>query len=327
MMKILAPVATFEEACELIACGADELFCGFLPEEWKEKYSSLITSNDLEYRGASMSKWGELKKIARQACKNRKDVFLVLNRFFAQSQYKQIIDYTKKVLDFGIKGFIVADPNLMIFLKNKIPGIFINVSSINPVFNSEAVAFYRNLGVSRITLPQQLGLGEIKDLVNSNPDIEFEVFILNDASKNVDGLCTYQHGFEELKNPNTHELVYRNAACFLDYDIKMDKTRFGNPRGKGMIDKIATGFQLFGCVKNCGACAIKKFNDFGVMGIKISGREYPSSSKIRDVRFIKGLIDYIDTHNPGEAEFSGFAKDLFMRYYKMKCGESCYYEG
>jgi len=44
-VKILSPLNTIDETEQLILAGADEFYCGVLPEDWKNEYSVAASLN------------------------------------------------------------------------------------------------------------------------------------------------------------------------------------------------------------------------------------------------------------------------------------------
>ncbi|MEW6101756.1 MAG: U32 family peptidase [Candidatus Omnitrophota bacterium] len=324
-MKISAPVSSVEETEALIKAGAGELYCGLVPGKWREAYSGAISTNKREYERANLSNWRELKDIVRDASRFKKDVILALNNLYLQSQYPEIIQYGRRALVSGIKGLVVADLGLVSLLrKNKI-NIPVYISVINPSLNSEAAKLYGLLGVKRAVLERHMSLGEIRKITLKNRGIPFELFVLNAGSKNLDGYCAFAHGLEELKTKEPED-VFHSAACYFDYKIKMHKPAAGNSSfSADILQKIRSSFSP-ACSgrKPCAACFLPYFKKWGILALKIAGRDFPSQEKIRDVRFIRNLTDRLE-EGWSSAKFSRFARRLFKDTYSFDCGGFCYY--
>lgn len=325
-MKLLSPISRPEETEELIKAGADELYCGLLPDGWKDSYTSLAAPNRREYSRANLSNWAQLKKVIDCASKYSVKVVLALNVSYTEEQYPLVLEQTKKAASLGISGLIVSDVGLLSLLNNQYYKIPLYISTLGNVFNSGAVEFFKSLGAKRITLPWYLSPGEIKRILLKNPGMEFEVFILNDACRNVDGFCTFMHGTEELEdNSCKPELFFRSLSCNLNYKVSLTENSPTHPQAESLIEKIKTGFGLSSVVNTCGACLLKEFKEWGISGVKIAGRQYPIKVKIKSTFFIKTLLSYIDEENPNQDAFSIYAQELFRKIYRSRCKGFCAY--
>jgi len=327
-IKILAPLSSSDETEGLIAAGADELFCGVLSENWQKSYSNLACANVRYWKKANLSGMDELKKVVDTAAKSKVNVILVSNNRYTPLQYKSLIREFSQAVKIGIKGVIVADIKLINALKKEFPGLLLYISTANESFNSESAKLFKELGADKITFPEQFSLGEIKKLVKANPEVEFEIFVLNDACKNIDGFCTFVcGGIEEFKEKNYSELVYRSAPCFFDYKINLFKKSSGKINESGINDAVRSGFMLHNAEKNCAACYLKDFLDMGLTNIKIAGRYHSKNSKIKDTLFISTLVKFIENNKCTSAEYRKFARSLFKTTYKFDCGRRlCYYK-
>ncbi len=197
-MKITAPVNKPEEVEKIIKEGAGELYCGVMPAEWKNKYTNIVSPNRREWTSANLSGFDELKEVVNIAHACGVPVFLTVNTFYTQEQYPLILRQLTEANRIGVDALIAGDLGLLALLKKEGLNIDIHISNIGTAFNSETVAFYKELGAKRIILPRQLMVDEIVDLVKSESGIEFEVFGMNSGCKNIDGFCTYQHGISEI---------------------------------------------------------------------------------------------------------------------------------
>ncbi len=324
-MKILAPISNPLETEDLIKAGADELYCGLLPAEWNNIYTIIAPPNRREYYRANLSDWSELKEIVDCASGYGVDVVLALNVFYSLEQYPLLLEYAKKALSLGAKGLMVADMGFFFYLLNKeISPMSINISTVRTVLNSETIDFFKSQGAKRITLPRHISLDEIRQIVLKNPDMHFEVFVLNDGCKNIDGFCTFHHGVEELKTKEP-EFAFKTTPCHYNYDINNEN--FRNRRfAFCAIRKIKESFQIYLSLKPCAACCLFDFIKWGVYGVKIAGRQHPKESRIKDIQFIKTLLTYLDKQEMcTRGKYTEFAKELFWEIYKVKCNQCCYY--
>jgi putative protease len=316
MIKLLAPVDKAEEAEELIRAGADELYCGVLWREWLLKYP-VAALNRRPSPIANLKSFDELKKCVEIAHSYGVSVNLTINEhYYTAEQYPLLLKFIEKALDTGVDAFIVSDLGLLLTLNEMSVGVKIHVSTGGVAFNSEAVNFYRELGVSRVQLPRHLTLGEIGEICRETSDVELGVFILNSKCANIDGFCTFMHF-------SSQDPMFHNA-CMLLYQVYVESAE--NDEKKivaGVRQKVWERFHIDD--RPCGACALYEFNEFGLDYVKIVGRGYPTLKKIVDIKFIRMLLDLLK-NNPSREEFRKVTRQLYSRIYGRPCRViMCYY--
>jgi putative protease len=81
------------------------------------------------------------------------------------------------VIAMGPDALIMADPGLIMMVREKWPEVAIHLSVQANTVNYMAVKFWQRLGVARIILSRELSLDEIEKIRQECPDIELEVFV------------------------------------------------------------------------------------------------------------------------------------------------------
>ena len=336
MTKLLSPLSRVDEVEDLITAGADEFYCGILPEAWKGKYTVSASINrrqeDNSILGTSphFNSFEDLKKSIVLAHSHNIPVLLTLNEhYYSQDQYDYLLWYIDEALKAEVDALIVGDVALMVMLKERNISIPFHISTAGTTFNSETVRFYQELGASRIILPRHLTIEEIESLASDVSDIELEAFILNSRCANVDGFCTFQHGLADLFPDEETKKSYYNA-CMLPYNVAV----YGD--GETVIDKgkkkqipwerqlIWSGLHIDD--RPCGACALYEFKQIGLYGVKIVGRQNTKKKKIKDLTFLRTLINFLAEEQPGKEAFRKFSRDLYQQTYQWPCLVfKCYY--
>nr|AQS32439.1 hypothetical protein [uncultured archaeon] len=347
-MKILAPIISHAEIKQLIESGADELYCGVLSKEWKTGYTNVGSINRREFALPNMKSFGELKKSVKIAHSFNTPVFLTMNGLYTEEQYPSIIKEIKKAIEIGIDYFIIADIGLLLKLKELSIRTKIQISTGATVFNSKIIDFYRKFGIYKLTIPRQVTIEEVKNLIKKG--MELDVFIMNTRCMNEDGFCTFQHGVNEIIHPYIgkflknikydyfistmlkkmpknvsqklmqKDILGSTSACHLNYDVSTLGTA-----NKKIEKNIASHFGLKYLPDHCGACALYDFNNMGINAVKIVGRENPTKKKVKDVKFLKSLLNNLE-QNPSRKHFYRICKKDFAKIYGYKCGVSqCYY--
>ncbi len=355
-MKILAPVNSPKEVEKIIQAGADEIYCGVLPDNWKEKFTNIASSNRREWQAANLSNFCQLQEVVDIAHSNNIPVYLALNALYTEKQYPLVFEQVEKSKKIKIDALIIADLGLLLSLKKEKIDLDIHISTGGTTFNSETAKFYKELGASRIVLPRHLNIEEIEQIVRSCPSLEFEVFILNSGCKNIDGFCTFQHGVNEILHGqlwnfpkklnidrhllNAIRILPRkltqgltagifgvDSPCLLNYAISLTPVSIDVSRKQeqAIINNISFGFNLLSGVDACGVCRLAELKNVGVYGVKIVGRNYSTEKKIKDVVFLRTVLSYLNANHSDSKELIVFVKKIFKEIYKMRCGDLCYY--
>lgn len=355
-MKIVAPVNSAQEAKKIIPLGADEVYCGFLPDNWKKVYTNIASPNKRECELASINSFKELNEIAGIAHSNNARVHLTLNNFYSSRQWPLIFDQLNLARKAGVDSVIAADLGLLLFLRDKKINLKIHISTVGTAFNSQTVKFYEELGARRVILPRCLQIQEIKEIAQNCPSMEFEAIVLNSGCKNIDGFCAFLHEVNKrnktplydlfsrmrfaerllgvirrlpksLVNKIKGDLLMSDTACALDYKPELvSNAPMNNKKKKSIIGFVSSSFGLFFNKGACGACRLAELKKMGLYSVKIAGREEPTEKKIRDVMFIKGILSYLEKEgNPCKERFCAFARKEFRKVYKMGCADLCYY--
>ena len=347
-MRILAPTNSSKEIKQLIETGAEELYCGVLSKEWKSDYSNVGSINRREFGLSNMKSFRELEKAVKIANSLDVPIFLTINGLYTEEQYPSIINEINKAIEVGVDYFIIADIGLLLKIRKLNFKVKIQISTGATVFNSKIIDFYKKFNIDRITIPRQVTIDEIEKLVKRH--INLDVFIMNTRCMNEDGFCTFHHGVNEMIHPNFGQFLKKakfdyfvsktlkkiprkiseqlmkkdilgsTSACHLNYDVSSLKGI-----NKKAEKDITSNFGLKHFPNHCGACALYDFKKIGVNAVKIVGRQNPTKKKIKDINFLKGLIDYLDKH-PDRKDFYRNCKEDFVKVYGYRCkGLQCYY--
>ncbi len=248
---------------------------------------------------------------------------------YTGEQYPYILDYVKFALDAGVDAFFITDIALLLTLRELNIDVPVHISAGGTTFNSACARFYQSLGAERIILPRHLTIDEIRHMVQSVPDMLFEVFILNSKCYNIDGFCTFHHGLAEVVNKENAK-KYRNA-CMLHYDIYLSSPTYSDEEMVKMAPRISQERQhLWEKVhidtRPCGACAIYDFEQIGIHSVKIVGRKNSTEKKLADIAFTKTCITFLTDQRPTWEEYREWTQSLYQSTYGYACRSyMCYY--
>jgi collagenase-like PrtC family protease len=318
-MKILSPFASSVEVRQLIEAGANELYCGVVTPDWAKRFTFIGSINLRHDKAANLSSFKELAAAVKIAEKRNVPVFAAFNaHFYSQQQMPSVLRQAKQALAAGAAGLIIADPILIESIREKFPSANISLSTGQPCFNSNALRFFKQLGVKRIVLPRHLAVNEAVQLSRQAKrlGIETECFVLNAICPFIDGLCTFQHIVEP-----SQQLAVQPLACRMNYSVIV----LGNtaPCKK----EIAAAHAKIWCntvYNDCGLCALPFFLKAGVDSVKIAGRANSLQKKLADIAAVKEAIS-LAKKLPAK-KFAEEAGRLYFDLFKRTCQcNNCYY--
>lgn len=337
-MNILAPISAPPEVSQVIAAGADELYCGVLPDSWKEAFGNVAAPNRRDSFLSNLQSYAALRDVAAEARRAHVPVHLCLNSFYTPGQYPFVLEQIEQALKHGVKALIVADPGLILKLKRERVDLDVHLSVLGTTFNSWTARFYEDLGVARIVLDRQLTIAEIEQIVAACSSVRFEVMIINAGCKNIDGFCGFTHGIwgvekeQASKKDAGAKPAWRQddlfLACKIRYDLACETApeSWDAARRAEMLSAIVASMEALSGVHNCGACQLKRLKEIGIHSAKIVGRNYTTPEKVQDVQCLKALKDFLD-QNSGEDvnDYYLFARETFIRIYGRDCNQRCHF--
>ena len=281
-MKILAPVSNFKEIIPLIKEGADEFYFGI---NLSPEINDITALNARPFKGMNLQTISGAQKVIQVVKDYKKKIYICFNnKIYSDQQYSLIIEILSNLK--GLNGVIVVDIPLIQILKRNFSKLEIIVSTISHVFNSEAIDFYRQLGVERFTLSRNLYFPDILNLINKYKDYKFEIFIKNEDCFNINGLCNYTHNIWDTKKLSFCRLKERKCK-FVSYNKK--DQRPGN--------NLKLYWRRFPN-RNCGVCFLYQLNKVIApqrISLKFAGREYSLEQKLKDTRFIRKSLSLLNS--------------------------------
>lgn len=161
-------------------------------------------------------------------------------------------------------ALIVADPGVMELVKEHYPEAEIHVSVQANVLNSRAVEFWKKAGATRIILPRELMLSEIKEIHDAVPDMELEFFVHGAICVAYSGRCllsAYMTGRDANQGICAH-------SCRWKYRLEEEK----RPGEYMPIEEDDHGTYIMNSRDMCLLPHLKELVDAGVCSFKVEGR-------------------------------------------------------
>ena len=293
-MKIVAPISRVEEIAPLAAAGADEFYCGLVPEDWTRRFGSSGANRRIFGNLQTYEQLGTAVRCAHErACR----LSLVMNaQHYDERRTQALLELAHRFAAFGGDALVVGDIGLLRLLATAGPRVRLHVSSLLTCRNSEAAAMYAEFGASRIVLPRDVTLAEIAEMATSCRQVEFEAFILNDGCVFEEGSCHTIHLPGALGGPicldRYTQDVTRVDGQPLSADGRIEFERHGARYQEWLWHRFGQGFAPTGDgypAGPCGICAMPRLAASGVAAVKIAGREAPMVRKIKSVELV-GIV-------------------------------------
>jgi putative protease len=161
--ELLSPAGTLKNMRYAFAYGADAVYAGM------PRYSLRVRNNDfLE---------DNLQTGIAEAHGQGKQFFVALNILPHGAKLKTFIDDLAPVIAMGPDALIMADPGLIMMVRERWPDMPVHLSVQANTTNAQAVRFWQAAGVSRVILSRELSLDEVAEIRDACPDTEIEVFV------------------------------------------------------------------------------------------------------------------------------------------------------
>lgn len=197
-MKIVAGLGSIDEYIPYVLAGADELFCGYVPYNWTKKYGTVLPLNRREVLAYNvhLGSFGELEILSAMIRKYRKPVHIAMNSlYYIPEQYEEIADIVKQCMKIGFDSFILADPALILYLRQKGISCKIHLSGEAGEMNREAIKVFREMGIGRIIFHRKNTVASMRQMIEAvNAEkLEFEAFALNELCQFTGAFCNSLH--------------------------------------------------------------------------------------------------------------------------------------
>lgn len=351
-MQILTPVAGPDEVEPLVASGADELYAGIFPDSWYERWGRGAWPNR---RGPGPANLRTIEQVVtlQQAAHATPGgpreglrpvpLYLAVNApFYTDAQADHLVGVLAEAHQAApVDAFIVTDPGFMALLRERVPDAAVFASTVTVALNAESVRFLaEDLECSRVILSRHLDLREIRAIREAVPDVDLEVFLLNDNCYFEEGFCSTTHtmpGFGVYCMTPWEVQVHRDADGSVITDVE-ERARwdFLLDEHREFIRHLGSRGHGAGPTKMplgpCGLCAIPELMKLGIHSGKIVGREASLFRKLRSVQAVRYVRDSYGEARESGADPKSAATEAKRRAIELRgdpagcaAGYSCYY--
>lgn len=173
--ELLAPAGTLQHMRAAFAYGADAVYAG-LP-----RYGLRVRENDFNLQG--------LGQAIDEAHQQQKQLYVTANILAHNSKVKTFEQDIAPVIDLKPDALIMADPGLIMLVRERWPEQPVHLSVQANTVNYAAVKFWEKMGVERIILSRELSLDEVEEIRQQCPEMELEVFVHGALCMAYSGRC------------------------------------------------------------------------------------------------------------------------------------------
>ncbi len=200
--ELLLPAGSLEKMRIAYAFGADAVYAG------QPRYSLRARNNAFALE--------QLKTGITEAHALGKKFFIASNVMPHNAKVKTYLADMEPVIEMKPDALIMADPGLIMMVREKWPEIPVHLSVQANTVNYMGVKFWQKMGLTRVILSRELSLGEIAQIRDLCPDMELEVFVHGALCIAYSGRCLLS-GYFNHRDPNQGTCT---NSCRWDYTVK-----------------------------------------------------------------------------------------------------------
>jgi len=199
--ELLAPAGTLRNMRYAFAYGADAVYAGM------PRYSLRVRNNDfLE---------DNLRVGIDEAHRQGRQFFVATNVMPHGAKLKTFVDDIAPVVAMAPDALIMADPGLIMLVRERWPEMPIHLSVQANTVNAAGVKFWQSIGLTRVILSRELSLDEVAEIRQACPDMEVEVFVHGALCIAYSGRCLLS-GYFNHRDANQGTCT---NSCRWDYKI------------------------------------------------------------------------------------------------------------
>ena len=185
--ELLLPAGSLDKMRAAYAFGADAVYAG------QPRYSMRARNNEF---GLEQLRIG----IAEAHALGKK--FLVASNIMPHNaKVNTYLADMEPVIAMQPDALIMADPGLIMLVREKWPEVPIHLSVQANTVNYAGVKFWQRIGLTRVILSRELSLDEVEQIRQLCPDMELEVFVHGALCMAYSGRCLLS-GYFNHRDPN-----------------------------------------------------------------------------------------------------------------------------
>ena len=229
MPELLAPAGDFEKLEFAYLYGADAVYFG------GQNFSLRANAKNFSLE--------DIKKATEYAHSLGKKVYVTVNIVFHNKDFEGLDEYLKYLDSINIDGIIASDIAVIKKVQELKLHFSVCLSTQASLLNTQAVKFWRSLGVSRVVLAREASREEVKKIKDTG--IEVETFIHGAMCTSFSGKCVLSN-YMTLRDSNRGGCA---QVCRWNFSVEGKPDLTITPKDLNMIpfikDEIDLGVDSF----------------------------------------------------------------------------------
>ncbi|WP_163995444.1 U32 family peptidase [Pyxidicoccus caerfyrddinensis] len=284
--EILAPAGDLDSMKAALASGADAVYFGL-----DEGFNARARAENFSLATLPQT----LALVHRAGAR----AYLTLNTLVFEPELPVVEDILRRVAAAGVDALIVQDPAVALVARAVCPQMEVHASTQMTISSAEGARFARGLGATRVVVPRELSVAEIRRLA-SETDIELEVFIHGALCMSWSGQCLTSEAWGG-RSANRGQCA---QSCRLPYDLVVD----GQTRELGDVQYLLSPKDL------AGVMAVPRLVDIGVHSLKIEGRQKGPQYVATAVQGYRRWVDGVAAGKPDAGALKKDLADMTLSY-------------
>ena len=254
MPELLMPAGNLEKLDYAITYGADAVYLGMVDLSLRSMKSGEIID---EFN---------IKSAVDKAHQLGAKAYMTANIFAFDEDIEILKSKVNLIKEAKPDAIIFSDFGILNVLKRELPEIPLHVSTQTNTLNTEAVKFWKDLGVTRVITARELSLKQIETIKKNVPDIEIEIFVHGAQCMSFSGRCL----LSDYMTQDERKANHGNCAqpCRWNYKL-LEETRPGEYYDITEYDK---GTTILSPKDLCLIEYIPQLIDAGIDSFKVEGR-------------------------------------------------------
>ena len=242
--EILAPAGDRDALAAALAAGADAVYFGL-----DDGFNARARAENFPSTGlAEVVAW-----VHRAGAR----VYVTLNTLVFEPELATVEELIRRVAAAGVDAIIVQDPAVALLARGVCPALEVHASTQMTASSPLAVELLRSLGLSRVVVPRELSVDEIR-AYRDGTSMELEVFVHGALCVAWSGQCLSSEAWGG-RSANRGQCA---QACRLPYSLVVD----GETRDLGDVEYLLSPKDLTALDQ------IPALVELGVRSLKIEGR-------------------------------------------------------
>lgn len=284
--EILAPAGDQASLEAALSAGADAVYFGL-----DEGFNARARASNFR-----MERLPEVVSMVHRAGAR---AYLTLNTLVFEPELPKLEPILRDVARAGVDALIVQDPGLALLAKAICPELELHASTQMTISSPEGAAFAKGLGVTRVVVPRELSVKEIRAF-KEGTDLELEAFIMGALCVSWSGQCLSSEAWGG-RSANRGKCA---QACRLPYELVVD----------GQVEPLGEVSYLLSPQDLAGFRAVEELLEIGVHTLKIEGRQKGPDYVHHAVGSMRRWVDSVRQGKQDEARLSRDLRDLTIVY-------------